>query len=152
MIESIFITTAINAKEHRDVAIIHLSRAFLHAPIDEKVIMFMKGKMAELMAHVAPQIYPKYITTKAGEKILYMRVQKVLYGMLKSVFLFYMGLCQDLESQGFEINPYDPCMANKIIDEYQMTVVWHVDDLKISHKHPCEITKMAMPLSNDMVA
>ena len=70
MIELMFITTAIDAKEHRDVAIIDLPRAFLHASNNKKVIIFMKKKMAELMAHVDLQIGQKYITmTKAGEKI-----------------------------------------------------------------------------------
>ena len=35
---------------------------------------------------------------------------------------------------GFKINPYDPCVANKVINGEQLTVVWHVDDLKVSHK------------------
>jgi hypothetical protein len=34
---------------------------------------------------------------------------------------------------GFVINPYDWCVANKIVDENQCTILWHVDDLKISH-------------------
>ena len=57
MTESIFITTAFDAKEHREVALIDLPRAVLHASNDKKVIMFMKGKMAELMAPLALQIY-----------------------------------------------------------------------------------------------
>jgi len=36
-------------------------------------------------------------------------------------------------SWGFTINPYDQCVANKQIDGKQCTIVWHVDDLKISH-------------------
>ena len=39
------------------------------------------------------------------------------------------------------MNPYDPCVANKIINDSQMTVTWHVDDLKISHKDIREVTK-----------
>ena len=67
--------------------------AFLHAENDKAVVMFMKGKMAELMVHVAPQIYCKYIiTTQWVKKILYMRVQKALYCMLKSVLLLYQKL------------------------------------------------------------
>ena len=31
------------------------------------------------------------------------------------------------------MNPYDPCVCNKLIDGAQMTITWHVDDLKISH-------------------
>ena len=38
-----------------------------------------------------------------------------------------------LESIGFEVNPYDPCVANKMANEKQHTVTWHVDDLKSSH-------------------
>ena len=34
------------------------------------------------------------------------------------------------------MNPYDPCVANKQMQAHQMTVSWHVDDLKISHKDP----------------
>ena len=32
------------------------------------------------------------------------------------------------------INDYDRCVANKIINGKQCTIIWHVDDLKISHK------------------
>ena len=34
---------------------------------------------------------------------------------------------------GFSINPYDWCVANKLIHGSQCTIVWHIDDLKISH-------------------
>jgi len=35
---------------------------------------------------------------------------------------------------GFVVNPYDWCVVNKIIQGSQCTIIWHVDDLKISHK------------------
>jgi hypothetical protein len=34
---------------------------------------------------------------------------------------------------GFELNKYDRCVANKMIDGKQCTILWHVDDLKLSH-------------------
>ena len=34
---------------------------------------------------------------------------------------------------GFEINPYDPCVANKMDQGKQCTITWYVDDNKISH-------------------
>jgi hypothetical protein len=34
---------------------------------------------------------------------------------------------------GFVLNPYDPCIANKIVDGHQLTPRLHVDDLMISH-------------------
>ena len=45
------------------------------------------------------------------------------------------------------MNPYDQCIANKEVNGSQMTIVWHVDDLKVSNKNPWEITKMAILLS-----
>ena len=65
-----------------------------------------------------------------------------LYGCINSALLFWEKLSKDLKSQGFELNPYDPCVANKMINGKQFTIVWHVDDLKMSHKDPKEVTKM----------
>ena len=31
------------------------------------------------------------------------------------------------------MNPYDACVANKIINGEQHTLTWHVDDVKASH-------------------
>ena len=61
--------------------------------------------------------------------------------MLRSALLFNLKLIKDLKAYGFEQNPYDHCMANKTIDRHQMTVTWHVDDLKVSHKSELEIAK-----------
>ena len=61
--------------------------------------------------------------------------------MLKSVLLFYKKLRNDLESEGFKINPYNPCVANEIINGSQMMIAWHLDDLKISHQDGWEVTK-----------
>ena len=36
----------------------------------------------------------------------------------------------------YTLNPYDPCVANNIIESKQCTIYWHVDDLKISHVNP----------------
>jgi hypothetical protein len=52
---------------------------------------------------------------------------------LQAALLFWQNLSTELKKWGFKINPYDFCVANKTIDGKQCTVVWHVDDLKISH-------------------
>jgi hypothetical protein len=55
--------------------------------------------------------------------------------------LFYKKLVKDLQAYGFELNPYDPCVANKMVDGTQMTVSWHVDDLKVSHENEKNVTE-----------
>ena len=56
--------------------------------------------------------------------------------MLVSAMLFYHKLTNVLLSYSFELNPYNPCVANKIINSEQLTICWHVDDLKSSHLDP----------------
>ena len=34
---------------------------------------------------------------------------------------------------GFKLNKHDQCVANKMIEGSQCTIVWYVDDNKISH-------------------
>ena len=56
--------------------------------------------------------------------------------MLVSAVLFYWKLTKALLSYSFELNPYDPCVANKMVNGEQLTICWHVDDLKSSHIDP----------------
>ena len=37
---------------------------------------------------------------------------------------------------GFELNLYNLCVANSMIEGKQCTICWYVDDNKISHKDP----------------
>ena len=43
---------------------------------------------------------------------------------------------------GFMINPYSPCVDKKMVNGKKYTVVWHVDDLKLSHMDEREVTKV----------
>jgi hypothetical protein len=54
--------------------------------------------------------------------------------MLKAALLWYKTFRKDLEDIGFIFNPYDPCVANKKVQGSQQTILFHVDDLKSSHK------------------
>jgi hypothetical protein len=86
------------------------------------------------MVKIAPNIYRKFISIdNKGNSILYVKLQKALYGCLRSALLFYLNLVKYLETEGYEINPYDPCAANKTVAGTQFTVTWHGDDLKFSH-------------------
>ena len=51
--------------------------------------MFMRERLAEQMTMVAPQTYQKFVTIEKGQKVLYVKVQKALYGVLKIALLFY---------------------------------------------------------------
>ena len=50
---------------------------------------------------------------------------------------------KDIEAYGLQINPYEPCVTNKTINNKHKKLVWHMDNLKVSHVHSFEITKFA---------
>jgi len=65
--------------------------------------------------------------------MLYIQLKKALYGTLQVPLLFWKLLSTTLQEWGFKINEYDQCVVNKIIKGKQCTIIWHVDNLKISH-------------------
>jgi hypothetical protein len=106
--KSVFITAIINAHKGRNVTCFDIPGAFLHADVKEDITVVLKGRLVELMVQVVPNLYKKYITVnRKGTAIIYVKMQQVLYGLLRSALLFYRKLVADLESDGFVLNPYD---------------------------------------------
>ena len=147
--DAIFIQSAIDAMEGRDVAYADMPGAFLHTKTDEHVIVLLTGELCELMVAVDPKIYRRYVTTgRSGRPMLYVQLYKSVYGLLRSALLFYRKFKKELMDYGFEMNPYDPCTANMDTPGGQMTVQWHVDDVKASCRDSFEITKLFKYLDN----
>ncbi len=128
--ESTFITTAIAAKEKRKVQCYDIPSTFVNTDVDEDVLMVLRGELANMMVQIAPQVYRKQDTVdRKGTPILYVKLQ-ILYGLMRASLLFYRKLRKEMEDYRFKVNPYDPCMANKVTEcRKQMPVIWHVDNL-----------------------
>jgi hypothetical protein len=146
-LEAVLLTAVIDAAEGRDVATIDIPNAFVQTRLEneeDKAIMRLRGKLAELMVKVAPEIYSKYVIINSnGETMLYVRLLNALYGIMKAALLYYEKFVRDILSIGFVLNPYDPCVANKVVKGKQLTITWHVDDLKVSHVRAHVVTRMA---------
>ena len=57
-----------------------------------------------------------------------------MYGTLLGAIIFYNKLSKHLTNHGFVQNKYDMCTFNKMVNSEQITVQFHVDGLKVSHK------------------
>ena len=80
--------------------------------------MLLEGSLDDIMVKFSPKIYPKCVTMIIkGKPLLYAQIQMALYGVLHSVPLLYINLVKELEAYGFQINPYNPCVANKAINK-----------------------------------
>ena len=101
------------------------------------------------MVTTAPEIYKKYVTVnRKGELVIYVEALNALYRIIKAALLFYIKFVKNLKSFGFQLNHYNPCVANKIVEGAQLTFVWHVDDLNVIHIDGGVVTRMSVWLKN----
>ena len=138
--DAILLTSVIDALERRDVATVDIPNAFVQTVVadtdkDYRVIVRLRGRIVDILCEIAPEVYLPYVTVnKKGEKILIVQCLNALYGTMVASLLYYKKFVTSLEKHGFKLNPYDPCVANKTVDGSVLTVCFHVDDCKISHK------------------
>ena len=143
-LESLLVTLLVDAYEDRDVATYDVPGAYLQAslaPTDngERVLMKLVGEFVDIMCKVNPE-HTKNIVYENGQKVLYMEILQAIYGCIESALRWYELYSETLEKEGFVINPYDRCVANKEINGKQCTIVWYVDDNKVSHADPSVVT------------
>ena len=86
----------------------------------------------DIMCEVNPE-HKKNVCVENGVKVLYLRLLKALYGCMESALICYDLYSKTLKPQGFLINPYARCIANFTIQDKQCTIVWYVDNNKVSH-------------------
>jgi hypothetical protein len=147
--DAVFLTSIVDAMERRCVATLDIPGAFMHADMDEIVHMRLDGPMAELLVRVDPEKYKPYLTMEGKNQVLYVELNKALYGTLQAALLFWKNLTGFLIKElGFVLNKYDRCVANKMIKGKQCTIIWHVDDLKISHVDPDVIEEIIKKISD----
>jgi hypothetical protein len=141
-LESIMLTALVDAHEGRDVMSADIPNAFIQTKLpmtkkgDKRVIMKITGVLVDLLVSISPEVYGPYVVTDKHKRVLYVQVLRGLYGMLVAALMWYMDFRKDLESNGYKFNPYDPCVANKMIDWKRHTVRFHVDDIMCSHMDP----------------
>jgi hypothetical protein len=132
--EAVLLLCIIDAKEGRDVTVINIPNVFIQTRVEDgdMAIIKIRGVLVDILVQIAPNVYKSYITTdKKATKQLLVQCQNALYGTMVASLLYYRKFTKSLTSVGFEINPYNPCVANKIVDGTQMTMCFHVDDYKI---------------------
>ena len=90
---------------------------------EKDVHVILDGRMAKLLAKIAPETYQEYVNQKHGQAYIYCRVNVAMYGILKAALLLWKKLSASLKVHRFKINPYDWCVTNKDINGSQCTTV-----------------------------
>ena len=102
-----------------------------------KVWKYLNEAQGEFCWHhvsVQPRVWSECEVWK-WKKVLYLSVVREIYDCIKYALLWYNIFSTTLEGLGFEINPNDRCVTNKVIKGTQCTMAWYVDDNKLLHRN-----------------
>ena len=130
--DAFFLTSIIDAIEGRDKAITDIKGAYLNAKMKDEVLMKITGKEVDLFCEIDPSLR-EFVVSENGKDVLYVQLDRALYGCVQSALLWYELYSTTLMEMGFKLNPYDLCVANAPINGKQCTICWYVDDNKVSH-------------------
>jgi hypothetical protein len=139
-LESIMFTGVIEVKEERDVMMCDIPNAFIQVclpkkePGEGRVVMKITGVLVNMLVDINSELYGRAVVWENRKKVLYVEVLKAIYGMLEAAIWGYKTFRKDLEDIGSVFNPYNPSVANKKVQGSQQTILFHVDNLKASHK------------------
>jgi hypothetical protein len=131
---SLLTTLAIAASEDRKITVVDIGSAYLNAKMEgPPVYMSIEPQLTMLFVELSPDMAPYVSKDK-----LVVRLKKGLYGCVQSALLWYRNISSTLADFGYTPNPVDPCVFNKTVDGFQVTVDVHVDDAIITTAHPTE--------------
>ena len=133
--EAVFLTAVVDAWQNRKVTGLDIPWPFMQVDMDKLVHVQFRGEMVDKLLEIDHELYSSYVTVEQGEKVMYVELLKALYGTLRAAWLFWERLQAKLVNDwGFVPNRYDSCMVNKMVNGKQLTMAWHVDNLKVLHE------------------
>lgn len=135
--EAFFMSCCTDVMDQLDAAAVDVLGAIMQADIDKVIHVQLAGPLATLLKKVDPEKHEEWEVIEDGKPIMCVKLKKALSGTLQAALL----------DMGFKLSPHDECVCNKMIIGSQCTVLWHVDDLKISQKCPKIVSRIIKELN-----
>jgi len=131
--------------EDRHIATVDTKNAYLHADLTgSDLVVLLDRSVTKEYEKIRNDI--KGMKTREGE--LYCKLNRALYGTVEGAMAWYKDLTEYLKEVGFEKNPYDHCVFNKLEGDDQLSVGIYVDDLLITCKGKEAIYKLKSDLEH----
>ena len=135
------LTSIVDACEERAVGICDVTGAHLNAGIDEFLLINFEGEKVYIMCGISNE-HKQHVTKEKNKTLLRMVLDEALYGCVQSALLWYKVLAGALIDWNFALKPHGSCVTNVEIEVSQCTIVWHVDDDKMSNNNDNVVKKM----------
>ena len=115
---------AIASIENRHVVTCDIPGAFLQLdwPKDKRNYLGFDQTMVDMLCKTDNILKDKVVWTKNGNKFMFGKLDKAVYGTLLGAILFYEKLAVQLHNWGYIMNPYNACTFNKMVNGKQITV------------------------------
>ena len=93
--------------------------------------------LGDILLDIAPYIYGLYVTTDRKEikKLINQFIDAIIETIVVSL-LYYCKFCKTFKLNKFNINPYECCVANLLVNGLQQFILFCVNDCKLIHKDP----------------
>ena len=74
--------------------ILDITNAFVHMTVsqeesDEKIIMKIRGALDNMLLEISPELYTDFVLQEGKGKVIYVKILKILYGMMKASVMYY---------------------------------------------------------------
>ena len=86
--ESLFLSLVIDAYEGRHIATADIAGAFLHATMEDFVLVRIDGPMVLYLVRSNPKRYGEYVEYENGRRVISLKLKKALYGCVQSSLLW----------------------------------------------------------------
>ena len=117
---------------------IDITNAFIQALVNnENATTFIntRGVLVELLLKIDLEFYGPFVTSyKKGDKVRIVKLLNAIYGTMVASLLYYNKFVKILNKNGLQLNLYNPCAANIIINDKKKTIFFQADDCKLIHQ------------------
>ena len=96
------------AHKGRKIRTADVSGAFLHAEMDDFVMIKLQCQIMDILCEMKPE-YKKFVVYENGKATIYMQLMKTLCGYIKSALLWCDLFTGELREIGYKLNPYNKC-------------------------------------------
>ena len=129
-LEDLLCTLIVDAQEVFDLCTSNVPEAYMNRYIPKDKILLINirgGGGINIICKVNPEC-EQHVRYGIGGKVLFILIFREIFGCIESVLLWYNLFSTIIDILGFEMNPYDSCVANKVIEGTQYTIPWYVDE------------------------
>jgi len=125
----VVLSAIVDAKEEREVAVVDMRNVFIQTNNEklkshhETHIVKVKGSLVDILVEIDPDTCGPHLTKEHVVSVICLEILKALCAMMVSFLPFCRKLRKDLEQLAFKANPCDICVANKMINGKQFTVM-----------------------------